>query len=605
MVDKIATVVDPWSISNGGNLMNDDRFDSKKGDAPYVPPAFRPRHEQPRREMASPPPPMNPMSRIEFERLFGGRVLAWIGGFATLLGIVFLMRSAVDSSWFTEEVRTLMAGFGSLLLLAIGVWLHERKGRLEAARIAVAVAIPGLFATAVVATQAYELVSPVIGLEAAALIGVLGVFIAVRWSSMLVGSVGMLGALAAPMLVGTGTDGASIAFVALALAASVGVLLWQRWDWLALGAFAVSAPQLVSWLYEEGFISFEGSIDPTRSVPLMLAVLVGFWVLYAAAAFGYELRTRGEERLPVSSWLLLLCSSVLVVIAGGIVIGDDSVALDAWIFGFAAVHLLLGGAAIRFGVHREIGSLLIGGGIGLSTFGLANAFDGPTLVAAWAAMAAALAYLATRVDRTPSATLSDGQRLLIGALGFVGLAVAHTLVVEAPPYAIVEGVDELGAALVAIACCAGAALACWHWGREIEPRVATVMGFIGAGGFVYLGSVAIIDLIGDNVSGEAREIGQAWLSAFWTATGLVSVIWGMVRRAPKARLGGLALLMVAIAKVWTYDLSELEELARALSFVALGLLLLGGAFAYQRFLPKEEGEEPREETDEREPQAYL
>ena len=65
-----------------------------------------------------------------------------------------------------------------------------------------AVAIPGLFATAVVATQAYDLISPVLGLEAAALIGVIGVFLAVRWSSMLVGSVGILGALAAPMLVG-------------------------------------------------------------------------------------------------------------------------------------------------------------------------------------------------------------------------------------------------------------------------------------------------------------------------------------------------------------------------------------------------------------------
>ena len=586
--------------------MNDDRFDNEEGGAPYVPPAFRPRHEQPRREMASPPPAMNPMSRIEFERLFGGRVLAWIGGFATLLGIVFLMRSAVDSSWFTEEVRTVMAGFGSLLLLAIGVWLHERKGHLEAARVAVAVAIPGLFATAFVATQVYDLISPVIGLEAAALVGLVGIFIAVRWSSMLVGSVGMLGALAAPMLVGTATDGASIAFVALALAASVGVLLWQRWDWLALGAFAVSAPQLVSWLYEEGFISFEGSTDPTQSAPLVLAVLVGFWVLYAAAAFGYELRTRGEERLPVSSWLLLFCGSVFVVLAGAVVIDNSSdLALNAWIFGFAAAHLLLGGAAVRFGIHREIGSLLIGGGIGLGSFGLANAFNGPTLVAAWSAMAAALAFLATRVDRTPSATLSDAQRLLIGALGFVGFAIAHTLVVEAPPYAIVEGVDDLGAALVAIACCAGAALACWHWGREIEPRVATVMGFVGAGGFVYLGSVAIIDVIGDNASGEAREIGQAWMSAFWTATGLGAVVWGMVRHSPKARLGGLALLMVAIAKVWTYDLSELEELARALSFVALGLLLLGGAFAYQRFLPKEEDEEPEEGTDERQPQAYL
>ena len=556
-------------------------------------------------EGSPPPSSHNPMSRIEFERLFGGRVLAWIGGFATLLGIVFLMRSAVDSSWFTEEVRTLLAGFGSLLLLMVGIWLHEKKGHLEAARVAVAVAIPGLFATAVVATQAYDLISPVIGLEAAALIGVVGIFIAVRWSSILVASVGMLGALAAPMLVGTETDGASIAFVALALAASVGVLLWQRWNWLALGAFAVSAPQLISWLSESGFISFEGGTDPSEPVLLVLAVLVGFWALYAAAAFGYELRSRGEEKLPVSSWLLLFASSVLVVLAGGIVIGSDSVALDAWIFGFAAVHLLLGGAAIRFGVHREIGSLLIGGGIGLSTFGLANAFDGPMLVAAWSAMAAALAYLATRVDSTPVSALSDAERLLYGASGFLALAIAHVLVVEAPPIAIAEGVADLGSSLVAIACCAGAALACWHFGREIEPKLATVVGFVGAIGFVYLGSVAIIDVIGDNAGGEAREIGQAWLSAFWAATGLGAVIWGMVRRSPKARLGGLALLMVAIAKVWTYDLSELEEVARALSFVALGLLLLAGAFAYQRFRPEEEGEELGDEADEREPQAYL
>ncbi len=42
---------------------------------------------------------------------------------------------------------------------------------------------------------------------------------------------------------------------------------------------------------------------------LVLAVLAGFWALYAAAAFGYELRSRGEEKLPVASWLLLLGSS--------------------------------------------------------------------------------------------------------------------------------------------------------------------------------------------------------------------------------------------------------------------------------------------------------
>jgi uncharacterized membrane protein len=465
------------------------------------------------------------------------------------------------------------------------------------ARVAVAVAIPGLYATTVVATQTYDLISPLIGLELGALIGVIGVAIAVRWSSMLVGSVGILGALAAPILVGTASEGGSIAFVALALAASVGVLLWQRWNWLALGAFAVSAPQLIAWILDSGFVVFEGEPSPTEPTLLVLAVLVGFWALYAGAAFGYELRSRDEENLPVSSWLLLLCSSLFVFGAGCAVVGSDSAsAMNAWIFSFAGAHLLLGAAAVRFGVHREIGSLLIGGGIGLGTFGLANALDGPTLVGAWSGAAAALAFLATRADTTPSPAFSDAERLLFGAGAFLGLAITHTLVVEAPPAALANGVDDLGSALVAIACCAAAALTFHRCGRRVQPQSATVAGFIGAAALVYLGSVLIIDVIGADSSGEAREIGQSWLSAFWAATGLGAVVWGMVRRSPKARLGGLALLMVAIAKVWTYDLSELEELARALSFVALGLLLLVGAFAYQRFKPEEEGEEEPQAT---------
>jgi len=419
---------------------------------------------------------------------------------------------------------------------------------------------------------------------------------------MLVGSVGILGALAAPILVGTASEGGSIAFVAVALAAGVGVLLWQRWDWLALGAFAISAPQLIAWIGVSQFITLEGEVVPTdQSVPLVLAVLAGFWILYAAAAFGYELRSRGEERLPVSSWLLLLGASVFVVGTGAVVIGGgSSLALDAWIFGFAAVHLLLGGAAIRFGVHREIGSLLTGGGIGLAAFGVANAFDGPMLVAAWAAAAAALSYLSTRVEAAPAPALSDARRLLLTACGFLGLAIVHVLAVEAPLAALAEGVADLGSALVAIASCALAALACWHFGRQVDRRIATAAGFVAAIGSVYLGSVLIIDTIGADASGEAREIGQSWLSAFWAAAGLGAVIVGMVRRSLNVRLGGLALLALVIGKVWTYDLAELEELARALSFVALGLLLLVGAFAYQRFKPQD-----GEEIEEREPQASV
>jgi uncharacterized membrane protein len=48
------------------------------------------------------------------------------------------------------------------------------------------------------------------------------------------------------------------------------------------------------------------------------------------------------------------------------------------------------------------------------------------------------------------------------------------------------------------------------------------------------------------------------------------------------RLAGLALLGLAVGKVFIVDLAALESIWRVASFLALGLLLLAGAFAYQR-----------------------
>ena len=43
-----------------------------------------------------------------------------------------------------------------------------------------------------------------------------------------------------------------------------------------------------------------------------------------------------------------------------------------------------------------------------------------------------------------------------------------------------------------------------------------------------------------------------------------------------------ALLAIAVAKVFFYDLATLDRGYRVLSFVVLGLFLLGAAYVYQR-----------------------
>jgi uncharacterized membrane protein len=550
------------------------------------PPAPMPRRvHAPKPEIDWPKAPVGRRERTAFdlEAVFGGQVLAWIGGIAILFGAVLFLGMAISRGWLDEETRTIIAGAIALAALLGGVWLHERRGRTEAARALVASAISGLFGTIVVATQAYSLISAELGLVLGAAVAAIGFVIAVRWRSPIVAAVGSLGALASPVMVGVAGSGLSIAFVAMALAATVGILVWQRWDWLALGAFVVSMPQLLAWVASDG----------RDHLVLGIAVLAGFWLLYAGAALAYELRKRTEEELPAASWLLLLGSCIAFVGPGYWILHDagHQSAAVVLLFAFAALQVVLGVLAIRLRIHRELGALLVGLGIAISAFGLGAAFHGPALVVAWAAAAAALAAFGSRLDATPSAGLSSAERMIIAAVSFLVLAVGHTVLFEAPPKAIFDGVPDLAEAAFAIGACAAGALAIARSARRVSPEAAQLAAFAGATLLVYLGSVVIVDTVGVDAGGDTRQAGQAWLSAFWTVTGLGAVVLGLVRRRPDVRLFGLGLLAVAIGKVWIYDLAELEALARVLSFVGLGALLLVGSFAYARIKPERDRDE--------------
>jgi uncharacterized membrane protein len=201
------------------------------------------------------------------------------------------------------------------------------------------------------------------------------------------------------------------------------------------------------------------------------------------------------------------------------------------------------------------------------------ALEGMPVVVAWAALAVALAAVGARGLSANAAT---------AAPAFVALATLHVLGVEAPPVALREGVDDLAPAAAAIAAAAVAAFAVARIMRSRSPREVLVPLELAGGALaVYLPSIAIVDL---TTTGEIDpgQTPQVLLSAFWSFTGLAALVYGLLRDDRRLRLGGLMLLGLAIAKVFLYDLASLDEIYRVLSFIALGLLLLASAFAYQR-----------------------
>jgi uncharacterized membrane protein len=72
------------------------------------------------------------------------------------------------------------------------------------------------------------------------------------------------------------------------------------------------------------------------------------------------------------------------------------------------------------------------------------------------------------------------------------------------------------------------------------------------------------------------------LSVVWMVYGGAMLAIGLWRRNKLLRIMALALLSLTIVKVFFFDLSSLEKLYRIISFIVLGLILLGVSFLYQR-----------------------
>jgi uncharacterized membrane protein len=616
---------------------------------------------RPRRGGDCAPAPSAPAPRsVALGDLIGGRVLAWAGGVATLLGIALFLALAISHGWIGEEARVLLAGSMSLALLGGGAWLHDRRGRTEAAIAMVGAAVAGLFATLVVASAIYGLIPGLVALAGALAVGATATRLAIRWAGRAVAGIGLIGALAAPALVGAPAEWPALAMMLATAGFAMFVAARQRWPWLALATVAVCAPQ---WAVP----MLEG-----QSTGEDLFVLIAFAALGLAGAAARE----AHDGVPASALAALVLSAAATALVGRFALAEASgeTIANAWLAALAAVHLGLG-ASRRPALGASLRAALLALGLVLANVAFALSFDGLVLAIGWSASAVALAALTrTRQDGPGDRALRDmgvglqlslalartligappsmlltgepqldglvavasfacaclacaglegrggrareafavaglaglayltaatldgpalaaawaseaaallelarrrGERVVrLGGLGFAALASSYTLLAIAPPTGLGgEGV-ELGAAAIALA--ALGALA-WQAARPAQ-RGSSERALCGLGAAVaalYMASLAVVTL----------PDGQVALSALWGVAGVLALIGGLRGSSAVVRNVALGLLMVTIAKVFLYDLSTLESIARVVSFMVLGLLLLAGAFAYQRLRP--------------------
>jgi uncharacterized membrane protein len=497
--------------------------------------------------------------REALEDMLGGRVLAWVGGLAILLGVAFLFAMAASRGWIGEGARIGLAALGSTALLVVGVWLHERKGRTDAALAAVASGIAAMFVTITVAAQVYELVPDLLAIALAMATGAVATALSVRWESRGIGALGTLGALVAPVLAGAHPEGASAAILWVAFASAAGVLLWQRWDWLALAAFGVSAPQWVVYL-------FDGA-GPVAA----LLTLAAFGAIGVVLAAGHEMRVRADSIRPASAFLLAL-NALTVAGAGWFVLEGmgEPAAGKAWLAGMAAVHVAFGLAAPRLArVSRDLGLLSLVLGVLLANVAFGLVADGVVLTAGWAASAVGFAALLRR----PQARPRDAALVDAGLGGHIALALVHTLAVDAPLSDLATGdaLSAAGAAGIVVL-----AAACLVSGRVVGPdrlEWRAALDGLGLAALAYLTALAL--------DGPA-------LAFAWTAEAGALLALAHRSRDLVAGWASLGFLALAGAHILAFEV-PLDSLRSGVADPVPSLAALGafaaGAIAGGRLLP--------------------
>jgi uncharacterized membrane protein len=80
--------------------------------------------------------------------------------------------------------------------------------------------------------------------------------------------------------------------------------------------------------------------------------------------------------------------------------------------------------------------------------------------------------------------------------------------------------------------------------------------------------------------------GHVLVSVSWVLTGLALVVISLRGNRRSLRIAGIALLFAALGKLFLYDLAFLTAMARAVSFIVTGSVLLVAALLLQRFSPQ-------------------
>lgn len=543
----------------------------------------------------TPPPPLNSPAkgeaappRASLENRIGSQLFSRIGIVALLFGAAWFLKLAMDNHWIGPLGRVLAGLIAGAGLIA---WSERFRGQgFKAFSWSLkAIGSGVLYLSLWAAFQLYHLLPASMALGAMVLVSAWNAFMAWSQDSEVLAVYALAGGMATPLLLSTGGNHEIFLFSYL-LAIDVAMVLLIRlkpWPRLLLGTFPATVAYFIGW-----YIAFNSA---SQLAPTVVFVSL-FFAVFASVPIGWkedeQIASAGKQgAFRITEIFLPLANAVFASLALYSLLqnaGDHN--LLPWLMVlFAVVYLGL----LRLPQTRIASAIHLSLAIVFLTVAIPLKASGRWITVGWFAEAVALLWVSSRLETAAADPASaSAHRILRSlalaalALGFCGLMLQPVWFGKPVEEAFLNG--RFATALFGIAvlsCSAWISLHARH-SDEGSPRWRQIAG----ASIIALNLVAIVACVreldtmwGRTVVHNNAELQRALaVSAFLMVYGGVLLAVGFWKRTAFIRWQALFLIVFTIAKTFLYDMRNLSQGYRVVSFLGLGVLLMTVSFAYQK-----------------------
>ena len=555
-------------------------------------------------------PPFGGIS-IDWEQVLGKNWFAIVGALALAIGAGFFLKLAFDNDWIGPIGRIALGIVLGMALLGAGEY-SQRRVPLWAQPVT-AGGIGILYLSIYAAFGLYQLVAPLPAFLFLGLVVVLSVLLALRYESLVIALLGIVGAFITPVLLGRDLPDPRLVLVYILVIdlGILGVSTFRNWRWFTLVGLAGSYGLFTLWLDQ----------FPAQSALMVHAALTGVFLVFVGATSLFHILWRRAPG-PVDLVLITLNAAGYYALTFGVLWPEYRLWFGGITLGLSLLYGVVAYAAIkRSGTPPEVALFALATAVVFLTVAVPLQLSGNWVSVAWAAEGAVLVGLGFFLVRWPMRAFG---------LGVLAVALFRLLIFDT--WVDLEGFkpvlnDRFPTFVVAIVAFYVAAYLYWRerehlqvWEQYMAPALAGLANLVTlwlftaeviayfdsqvlAHPFRQLGGPASPEDLerftaafsGYNLAVQAAENGKFLvLTAMWTVYAFGALSIGLAKRSAPLRWVGLGLLAIPALKLLLFDtfMVRLDPFSflPVLNFHFLVFLIVLGVLLISAYLYRREGD---------------